>query len=123
MPQMDAHCTAGIDDLTDSLVIQHDAPDEANGGGTHYYVAMLDGVEVARIQFQHGPRGADDSTPGVTLLAMLTILIHHTESFQNGPFKSRLNALTITHMEEARNRIMERIIDRRRRNVLGKLEA
>ena len=123
--EVTAHHTIGLDDLTDALVIRSDAPDDANGSGTHHYnVTHRDDpafAPLAEIQFQHGPRNVEGSTTGITAQALVTILIDHFESFQNGPFKSRDNALVITALEEAKGWMIKRVIDRKRRGVLGQL--
>jgi hypothetical protein len=111
----------GVDELTDALVIECDEPDPHAGNGTHLYrVYGADGELLAQVQYQHGPRGEAFSTPGVSTLAMLSLELHHLQSFQNGPFACRENALAITALEEARNRVLQRIIDRKLRGVLGK---
>ena len=116
------HKTAGLDDLTDSIMIASDAPDVVNGSGTHKYVLNLNGKMVGFAQFQHGPRNVEGSEPGLTAQALTAVLIDHFESFQNGPYKCRENALVITHLQEAQNWMLRRAVDRRKRGVLGQLE-
>ena len=90
--------------------------DESRGT---YYVAEIDGKEVARVQFQCGPRNEPGSTAGVTHMAMIALLLHPLRAFQEGPFKSRHNALAITALEEALNWMHARARDRAQRGVLG----
>ena len=119
------HHTAGLDELTDALEIHCDEPDSAAGGGVHLYKAVTttpDVREVGHVQFQHGPRGVAGSKAGMTALAHVSILIHHMQSFQAGPFACRENALVITALEEAKGWMLKRVIDRKLRNVLGKNE-
>lgn len=122
-----AHQTAGLDPLTDALQILSDAPDTQNGHGTHHYICQI--FDESRkagtpqpfsvVNFQHGPRGDATSSPGITSLALLAVLVDHLQSFQAGPYACRENALAITALEEARGWILKRVIDRKRRNVLG----
>ena len=116
--------------LNESITIK--ALDEPGPGGAHHlYVAVIkaknadgveDEIEVARVQFQKGPRNEPGSTPGVTHMAMAALLLHPLRAFQEGPFKSRLNALVITALEEALNWMHARARDRAQRGVLGHLK-
>lgn len=120
MREITGHIT-GIDSLTDSLKIESDLPDEKAGNGTHRYdIRLADGSAVGTVQFQHGPRGEPGSVPGCTSQALVEVLIDHFESFQTGPFRCRENALVITALEQARDVMRRRVIDRSRRGVLGK---
>lgn len=104
--------------LNDSITIR--ALDEAGpGGAPHLYVAEINGVEVARVQFQKGPRNEAGSTHGVTHMAMVALLLHPLRAFQAGEFKSRYNALAITALEEALNWMHARARERAHRGVLG----
>ena len=116
------HQTAGLDELTDAIFIGSDAPDEKNGSGTHKYVMNLDGELVGFAQFQHGPRNAEGSEPGITAQALTAVLIDHFQSFQSGPYSCRENALVITHLQEAQNWMLRRAVDRKKRGVLGVLK-
>ena len=94
--------------------------DEVGPGGAHHlYVCEVDGVEVARVQFQKGPRNEPGSVPGVTHMALVALLLHPLRAFQDGPFKCRHNALAITALEEALNWLHARVRDRAKRDVLG----
>lgn len=104
--------------LNESIVVR--ALDEPGHGGAHHlYVCEIDGREVARVQFQHGPRNEEGSTPGVTHMAMLALLLHPLRAFQHGEFKSTHNALAIQSLEEALNWMHARARDRAKRGVLG----
>ncbi len=106
--------------LNESITIRPlDEADAAHGGAHHLYVAEIDGKEVARVQFQCGPRNEPGSTAGVTHMAMIALLLHPLRAFQEGPFKSRHNALAITALEEALNWMHARARDRAQRGVLG----
>ena len=116
-----SHVT-GLDALTDNLVIECDDRDPDAGNGSHHYTIKDQAAlsVFATIDFQHGPRGESASRPGITSQALLALLIDHLQGFQEGPFKSRENALAITALEEARNWLLQRVIDRKRHDVLGK---
>ena len=81
------------------------------GGAPHLYAAyvttVVDGqiveVECARVQFQCGPRNEPSSTPGVTHMAMIALLLHPLRCFQAGPFASRFNSLAIDALEVSLN--------------------
>jgi hypothetical protein len=107
-------------DLTESIVIEADALDPANGGASHHYVVQLDGLQLARIQFWQGPRQEPWATPGVLDSVLLAIVIDRMRSFQDGPLASRENALVRTHCEEALMWLKHRADDRAKRGVLGK---
>jgi hypothetical protein len=96
------------------------------GGAPHLYVFIYEtdstGQEVGRIQFQCGPRGAEDSTPGVTAQAVLAAVIDHLDAFQKGQYPSRETALAITKLQEAMSWLRTRADDRARRGVLGTLQ-
>ena len=111
--------------LNDLIKITCDAPDAS--GAPHLYVLTIQGpdgvdVEVGRLQFQKGPRLDPASTPGLTEAAVMTVLMDRLRGFQEGPFKCRENALTLTKLEEAHLWSGARARERHRRGVLGKNE-
>ncbi len=108
--------------LNESIVIRA-AGEPGHGGAHHLYVAEIDGKEVARVQFQHGPRNEPGSTAGVTHMAMVALLLHPLRAFQAGEFKSRHTALAITALEEALNWMHARARERATRGVLGHAKA
>jgi len=108
--------------LNDALRILADARDVDSGGGSsHRYEVEIGGSEVAVIQFQHGPRKAEGSTPGITEEVLLAILIDRLKGFQAGPFSCRENALTLTKLQEALHWSRHRADERAKRGVLGEL--
>jgi len=109
--------------LNDLIHVVADAPDTGNGGASHVYEARMGGEVVASVQFQHGPRGEDLSTPGITDSVLLDILLDRLRGFQGGPFRCRENALAITKLEEAHHWLRHRALERHRQGVLGKREA
>jgi hypothetical protein len=124
--------------LNDLITITSDERDPDGGGASHRYRAVIDvsGTrraleagctgqaceEVLTVQFQHGPRHLDSSTPGATDQVLLAILIDRYRGFQAGPFACRENALALTKMEEALHWMEHRANDRARRGVLGRNE-
>ena len=108
--------------LNESIVITADERDPNSGGASHCYIADIDGCEVARVQFQHGPRKVEGSKPGMTEAAVLVVLIDRLRGFQAGPFACRENALMLTKLEEALHWTRARADERARRAVLGKNE-
>lgn len=118
------------DDLNNKLDIVRDSRDHETGGGasheyvvTHGATATEPGEEVARVQFQHGPRDKDGSVDGCTDQVLVAILLDRYRAFQAGGFACRENALVITKLEEALHWMQHRALERHRRGVLGKLEA
>lgn len=123
--------------LNDLIEIKSDGPDAENGSGVHAYTAYQDVggspfaerfgrkgrvlKTVAEIQFQHGPRLAEDSTPGVTEAVIYAILIDRLESFQAGKFACPENAEQLHHLRECLRITRERAEKRAARGVLGTL--
>jgi hypothetical protein len=107
--------------LNESLEIVADEADKS--GASHGYTIDIVGPQrrhqVARIQYQQGPRNEETSTPGVTEAAMLAILIDRLKSFQSGPYPCRENAIILTKLEECMMWTKERAHERARRGVLG----
>lgn len=108
--------------LNESILLQADAQDPNGGGASHVYTAMINGGGVAAINFQHGPRNVEGSTPGVTEAVLLAILIDRLRGFQAGPFSSRQNAIMLTKLEECLMWTRNRADERAARGVLGKNE-
>ncbi len=117
-----------LDELAKSIKLYSDESDPKAGNGRHHYEARIFDRDknavrcAAHVDFQHGPRGEEGSTPGITAGALLSILIDHFQSFQEGPFKCRENAVVITKLEEAAMWNEKRMVDRHKRGVLGKNE-
>lgn len=110
--------------LNESIEILTDVPDAS--GAAHQYLAIIShsnstpATEVARIQFQQGPRNVEGSRPGVTEAALLAILIDRLRGFQAGPYGCRENAIQLTKLEECLHWTKARAAERARRGVLGK---
>ena len=125
--------------LNDLMQVYSDMPDDAAGGGAaHRYRVAIDitgtssayesgctgkaDQTVAEIQFQHGPRHLDASTPGCTEAVILAVLIDRYRCFQKGPFACPENAETLEHIEAALAAQRRRADERAARGVLGRLE-
>ena len=68
--------------------------------------------------FQHGPI-KEVGVNGTTIEVVIDALVNRLEGFQRGEFKSRENALAITHLQEAQNWLYKRTRDRQKRGVEG----
>lgn len=73
------------------------------------------------IQFHSGD--PSQGVNGITHEVLLAIQLDHLRAWQEGPFKSRENAIIITKLEEALMWLRKRTEDRRTRGVEGKQEA
>lgn len=89
------------------------------GNGRHNYEVRRGEQVIATIQFQNGPRNAEDSIPGVTEVDLLEIVRHRLQCFQSGEFATRENAVALTKLEEALMWMNKRTEDRAERGVLG----
>lgn len=103
--------------LNESIEIRADEP--SNGGASHYYEANINGLQVATMQFQMGPRNDPNSTPGLTEAACLAMMIDRLKGFQAGPFACRENSIIITKLEECLHWTKARADERAKRGVLG----
>ncbi len=116
--------------LNDRLRIHADERDPNGGGASHdygvYYDLSGNGdhlLKVASIQFQHGPREAEGSVPGVTEAVLYAILIDRLEGFQAGPFACGENQRQLELLRECMAMTRDRAIMRAHRGVLGKNKA
>lgn len=116
---MKEHSAACTDILNDQLEIKA-LDDIGSGGANHLFVVENNGVEVARVQFQRGPRDQEGSIAGVTHAAMIALLLMPLRQFQKGEFPSRETAMIITKLEEALDIVHRRTRERASRGVLGK---
>lgn len=112
--------------LAEKLHILADAP--GPGGASHKYDVWYDTSEgssilVASITYQTGPRDVEGSTPGLLDGVLLAIVADRMEAFNAGPFKSRENALVLTHVQDAMNWLWRRAFDRAKRGVLGTMKT
>lgn len=111
--------------LNESIIIAADA-------ASHYYHAviaapMADDAEsgvfptpCVQVQFQHGPRNVEGSTPGATEAVLLAILIDRLRGFQTGPYACKENEEQLAHLKAALAAAKKRADERAARGVLGK---
>lgn len=91
------------------------AVDQPGPGNACYKYRILkhdSDEDVATIQFQCGPRNAEDSVHGVQDADLLEIVRDRFKGFQSGEFSSRENACALTHIEEALMWLNRRLEDR-----------
>ncbi len=100
--------------------------ESANNPSHHYRVYSSNDPATAKrlleLDFQKGPL-SECGLNGVSTGTILNILIDHLNRFQQGPFRSRENALVITHLEEALMWLKSREFERAQRGVLGEAKV
>ena len=97
-----------------------DERDQNAGLASHEYGIQFGGPkDVARIQFQHGPRGVAGSVAGVYDDDLLAIVQDRMEGFQAGPFACPENASALDHIRQAREALGLRVARRIKQGVLG----
>lgn len=92
------------------------------GVNYEYSICREDGIEgctLNTISFQRGARDLKDSTSGIGHEDLLEIVRDRLAGFQNTDFRTRENAIALTHIEEALLWLNKRIEDRASRGVLG----
>jgi hypothetical protein len=109
--------------LNNALRISADG--RADNGGSHFYLIEITsgapdsgGLIYAVPPFQNGPV-KEVGHNGISDEALLAIVLDRLEGFQEGPYRSRYNALAITKIEEALLWLNKRTTDRERRGVEG----
>jgi len=97
-----------------------DLRDPNAGNASHTYGIQWGGPkDVTHIQFQHGPRGVEGSTPGVFDDDLLAILQDRLEGFQSGPYACEENQLALDGVKDAREALGLRVARRISQGVLG----
>lgn len=97
-----------------------DDRDPSAGNASHTYGIQYGGPDsVCRIQFQHGARGIDGSTPGVFDDDLLAIVEDRLAGFQSGPFACDENAEALSCVRSAREALGLRVARRIAKGVLG----
>ena len=81
------------------------------------------GEMIAIIRFQHGPRDAVGSTPGILNEDALEMVRDRLTAFQDGANACLENACALRHVEAALMYLNRRVDDRAERNVLGTMQA
>lgn len=94
-----------------------DARDPNAGGASHLYGISTN--PQTNIQFQHGARNAEGSTPGVFDDDLLAIVEDRLSAFQNGSFACDENAAALRHIQHARAELARRVAARMAQGVLG----
>lgn len=79
---------------------------------------VTDNFNTLVILFQNGTL-LENGVNGVTIEALLAVIIDRLRSFQSGPFACRENAIALTKAEELLHWLQQRTIDRLRRGVEG----
>ena len=95
------------------------------GGACHqYYIGRSENKpdlpigEFGHVHFQNGPV-AQSGVNGCHQEDLLAIVIDRLQSFQQGHFACRENALALTKLQEAMHWLNHRTADRQRRGVEG----
>lgn len=97
-----------------------DERDPKAGNASHTYGIQYGGPkDVCHVQFQHGPRGVEGSTPGVFDDDLLAIIEDRLVGFQSGPFACNENAEALTAVRDAREAFGKRVARRIAQGVLG----
>ena len=94
------------------------------GGACHeYMIVSAEGQNILEhIQFQKGPRAAQDSVPGVCDQDLLEIVRDRLKAFQAGPYACNQNARALIYLEQALIQMNDRVEDRIKRGVLGTMQ-
>lgn len=91
----------------------------------HEYEILVDGQrgeDGVLIKFQNGPV-KEVGANGITDEALLAVVLDRLRTFQDGKFRCRENAMTITKLEEALHWLEHRSKARERRGVEGTLKV
>lgn len=96
------------------------AIDEKEFNANHeYIVSAVNSTNVyAKVSFQKGPV-KENGVNGCHNVDLIAIVIDTLQSFQNGEFSCRENAIAITKLEEALMWLNKRTADRKARGVEG----
>lgn len=94
--------------------------DKANiiNNGHHFYSIHMRTIGIDLL-FQDGPRNVEGSTRGILDTDLLEIVRHRLQSFQDGPYATRENAMALTHLEETLLWLNKRVEDRVEKTTLG----
>ena len=116
MRQIHGHKVNPANDKIDITVV--DEP--GAGGANHHYAVDIPSCEehAVDLHFQNGPI-PECGTNGVTHEVLIAIVIDRLQSFQNGPYACRENALALARLEEAQHWLHHRTLARMQRGVEG----
>lgn len=103
------------------------ADEPGPGGANHHYMVYWPapqegGVRAMNLHFQKGPI-QEAGVNGVTNEALLAIVAHRLQCFQNGQFACKANEIALDAVRNALHAMHARTRDRRARGVEGKSEA
>jgi hypothetical protein len=97
-----------------------DDRDPNAGGASHTYGIQWGGPkDVCSIQFQHGARGVEGSSPGVFDDDLLAVLEDRLACFQAGPFACEENEQALAGIRHTRFHLGLRVARRMAQGVLG----
>lgn len=102
--------------------VDHSQPIVTSTGPGAYEVLAPDLKLLATIKFQDGVV-SEVGINGVTIEALLAIVVDRLREFQAGPFACRENALALTKSEEVLLWLHRRTTERRRRGVEGRYKS
>ena len=105
-----------------AITITCDDRDNTVGGNMSHNYRIEGPFGVQELHFQRGPV-VEAGVNGITNEDLIAIVIDRLEGAQEGPFKSRYNALAITALQEAENWLSRRTLDRMARGVEGQSKA
>lgn len=109
--------------LNDLVIIHCDERDPDAGNASHQYGFWMD-LEprpqlVGQLQFQHGPRSAGTSIPGLLDPAVLAVLIDRYEGFQTSQYACPENDEVLGHLRAALGAMTARANRRAHAGTLG----
>lgn len=121
MKEITDHKLNGLNEAIDVYAL------EPGAGGAHtrydirwFSSALFPGVTLSlKIPFQNGPIKGPEDYNGITNEALLAVLIDRMRGFQSGPFRSDDNAMALSHLESALEKLQKRTRDRLARGVEG----
>lgn len=87
------------------------------------YALTVDGGRSPKLRtelvFHDGPVSSPGDCNGLTVEALLAVIIDRMQEYQRGPFAGRENACALTKLEEAKHWLLARTLERKFRNVEG----
>lgn len=112
-----------LNDFTAQCEIMACGHSQNKGGGRHHYKVRCfnPAGEVdydTKIDFQEGAL-TETGHNGLFSVALLSVLIDHLKSFQEGEFATREAAVAVTNLEQAQHWLCARADERQSRGVLG----
>ena len=115
MTEITSHITASS--FAEALLIQT-MDEQGPGGANHVYHITQPNGDITEVNFQKG--GIKEvGVNGITNEALLAVVMHRLQCFNDGPFPSRENSLALTKCQEAMHWLHARTRDRQSRGVEG----